>query len=396
LKGPLHGIRVVEMGNAIAGPLCASLLGDMGADVIKVEPLGKGDDSRRWGAQVNGESPYFIQYNRSKRSIALDVKHPRGKKVLEKLIRRSDVLVENFRPGTLANLGFSYPKLKKLNPRLVCCSVSGFGQTGPYRSLGGYDAIVQGMSGIMAVTGDKDDPPLRTGAPITDIAAALYASFSIALALYARNKSGKGQIIDVSLFESGVSTVAQWITINALTHARTPRFGNRYPLLAPYELFRTKDKAIVVAIGNDVLWKKLCDLIGKPELADDPRFRTNLDRIKGENRPALADLLQRVFLDKPASHWINSFWKEGIPAGPINRIEELASDEQLISRGAFSAVKHPTLGKIEVVSALPKLSGTPGRVAAPPPKLGEHTNEILRELGYTPQQAKRLKKEGVV
>jgi len=368
----------------------------MGAEVVKVEPPGRGDDSRRWGEQVQGESPYFIQYNRNKRSITLDVKREEGRKVFSKLVTKADVLVENFRPGTLGRLGFPYSKLKRLNRRLVYCSVSGFGRSGPYRNLGGYDATVQAISGLMDVTGAEDGPPLRVGVPITDIVAALYAAFSVAVALDSRNRSGRGQAIDVSLFEAGVFAVAQWITINSLTGKPVSRFGNRYPLLAPYELFDAADRPFVLAVGNDQLWLKLCGLIGRRDLVDDPRFRTNIERIRPENRSALNLMLEEVFREKTASEWVELLWREGIPAGRISRIAELALDPQLKSRHAFAAVRHSKLGRIRVVAAHPKLSLTPASVRRAPPLLGEHTDEVLAELGYSENQVAALRNKGVV
>jgi formyl-CoA transferase/CoA:oxalate CoA-transferase len=396
LKGPLDGVRVVEIGTAIAGPLCAALLGDMGADVVKVELPRRGDDSRMWGEQVQGESPYFIQYNRNKRSLALDLKGEEGKKILTKLLRGADVLVENFRAGTMAKLGFSYGRLSRINPRLVYCSISGFGQKGPYSSLGGYDAIVQAMSGLMAVTGEADGPPLRVGIPITDIIAALHAAYSVVLALFARGKTGKGQMIDVSLFESGVSAVAQWATISAMTGKAVGRFGNEYPLLSPYEVFDAQDRPIVVAVGNDQLWAKLCQLLGMEGLIDDPRFRSNPDRIKPENRRLLHDILAAAFAKRDASAWISLLWGEGIPAGMIKKVEELWEDPQLRHRGAFTKVKHSKLGPVHIVSTIPKLSMTPGKIRRASPTLGEHSEEILTELGYSKKQIQALRDKGVL
>ena len=390
MTGPLAGVKVIELGNAIAAPLCGSMLGDMGAEVVKIEPPGKGDDSRSWGDQVNGESPYFLQYNRNKRSVALDLKSRAGKEVLAKLIRRSDVLIENFRPGTMSKLGFSGGRIRSLNSSLVYCAVSGFGQTGPYARLGGYDSMIQAMSGVMAVTGEPERDPLRVGAPITDIVAALTAAFSVASALYERRRSKKGQSVDVSLFESGLSIVAQWVTITSLTGRQFQRFGNVYPLLAPYELFKTADSELVLAIGNDVLWLKLCGILGLEEEARDPRFKTNPERIRPENRRALTATLSAKFLEHSTSHWIRVFWKEGIPAAPVNSVEDLPKDPQLRSRGAFAKAHIKSLGDVELVFAVPRLSSTPASLRLPPPALGEHTSEVLKELGYRPAQIRSM------
>lgn len=396
LEAALSDIRVVELGSAVAVPLSSSILGSLGADVIKVEVPSGGDDSRRWGRQVGGESPYFIQYNGDKRSIALDIKTPDGQKVLKKLIERADVLVENFRPGTMKKLGFPYPVLRRLNARLVYCSISGFGQTGPYRNLGGYDAIIQAMCGLMAVTGEADGPPLRVGTPITDIVAALYATLSILVALKVRERTGIGQAIDVSLFESGVSTIAQWITIVMLSGNHVDRFGNRYPLLAPYEVFKASDRPMVVAVGNDEMWARLCKLIGHEEIFDDPRFRTNGDRIRPANREVLTGILQAAFSKRSSTEWMAGFRRQGIPASRINTVEELWDDPQLKARSTFARVMHKRLGRLRIVSALPKFSETPPAVRRAAPILGEHSDEILEELGYTQRRIQELRRKMVV
>ncbi|TLX97508.1 MAG: CoA transferase [Thaumarchaeota archaeon] len=395
-SGPLEGIRVLELGTAVAGPLCAALLGDMGADVIKIEAPDHGDDSRRWGTTVKGESPYFVQYNRDKRSIALDIRREEGRAILLKLVRRSDVLIENFRAGTMKRLGLSYPLLRRLNRKIVYCSVSGFGQTGPYSRLGGYDAIIQALSGLMSVTGEANGPPLRVGVPITDILAALYAAFSVTLALLARHRTKSGQLIDVSLFESGVSAVSQWITISNLTGATVRRFGNSYPLLAPYELFQTKDRPIVVAVGNDELWAKLCRIIEREDLVSDPRFRSNPDRIIPANREILTGILQQALIKRPSDSWVIALRDVGIPAGVINSVEDVAHDPQLRARGDFAEVNHSMLGKVEIVAALPKFSDTSGRIRLPSPLLGEHTDEVLRELGLSRREILGLRKSGII
>jgi crotonobetainyl-CoA:carnitine CoA-transferase CaiB-like acyl-CoA transferase len=396
LKGPLTGIKVVELGSAIASPLCSALLGDMGADVVKIEPPGRGDDSRRWGEKVRGESPYFLQYNRNKRSAALDIRKAEGRKAVLRLIARSDVLIENFRPGTMKKLSLAYSSVHRVNPRLVYCSVSGFGQTGPYRQRGGYDAIIQAISGLMSITGEGDGPPMRVGVPITDIIAALYAAYAVALALLRREGTGVGEQIDVSLFESGVSAIAQWISIYSLTGKPTKRFGNRYPLLAPYELFDTKDRPIVVAVGNDDLWGRLCRLIGRDELVNDHRFKTNNDRIVPENRAVLTEILEGIFKTESAGAWEGKLRKSGIPVGIINSIEDLAKDPQLIARKSFAPMIHSALGKVSLFLGLPRFSGVAVRIRRASPRLGEHTEEILRELGYSKKQIAKMRQENII
>jgi crotonobetainyl-CoA:carnitine CoA-transferase CaiB-like acyl-CoA transferase len=396
LKGPLSGINVVELGSAIASPLCSALLGDMGAEVVKVEPPGRGDDARRWGEKVGGESPYFLQYNRNKRSVTLDIRKEAGRKALLRLIKRSDVLVENFRPGTMKRLSLSYGRVHRANPRLVYCSVSGFGQTGPYRQQGGYDAIIQAISGLMSITGEENGSPMRVGVPITDILAALYAAYAVGLALLRRERTGVGEHIDVSLFESGVSAVAQWIAISSQTGEPPKRFGNRYPLLAPYELFETKDRPMVVAVGNDELWARLCRLIGRGDLISDSRFKTNIDRIAPENRIALTKILRESFLRRSAADWEARMKNTGIPIGVINSVDDLIRDPQLKARRAFVPMQHSSLGEVTLFLGLPKFSGASARIRRASPLLGEHTSEILGELGYSKKQIVKMQQEHIV
>jgi CoA:oxalate CoA-transferase len=394
--GPLKGITVVELGSAIAAPMCGMLLGDMGAEVIKIESPGKGDESRHWGELVQGQSPFFLQYNRNKRSLTLNLRTAAGRAILLKLLAGADVLLENFRPGTMAKMGASYEQVSVMNPRLIYCSISGFGQTGPYSRLGGYDAIIQAMSGVMSVNGEPGGTPLRVGLPITDILAAQSAAYAVALAIVARERTGRGQELDVSLFESGLTAVAQWVTISKLTGKPTRRFGNKYPILAPYEPFPTKDQPIMVAVANEALWRTFCRTIGREELVEDPRFRTNALRTIPENRESLAREVEATFRDRTAGEWIEALWGAGVPAGPINGVEYLPKDPQLVARGAFATVSNPVVGDVDIVAAMPKLSGTPGGVHRPPPTLGQHSSELLAELGLSAEEIARLRSENVV
>jgi crotonobetainyl-CoA:carnitine CoA-transferase CaiB-like acyl-CoA transferase len=395
-KGPLSGIKVVEIGNAVAGPLCTALLGDLGATVVKIEQPGKGDDSRKWGEQVKGESPYFIYYNRNKLSVTLNLKKRQGIKIMKEIVSDSDVFVENLRPGAIAKLGLSYSSVKKINKSIIYCSVSGFGQSGPYRDYGGYDAIVQAMCGVMAVTGEKDGPPMRVGFPVTDIAAAMFAAISIVASLFYREKTGKGQYIDVSLFEAGVSLVGQWLMINMLTGKRVERFGNSYPLLSPYEVFKARDREIVIAVGNDQLWGRLCNILGRKDLIDDERFRTNLDRIKEENRKELFRIIQSELERENAEFWVEKMIKEGIPCSLIKNVEELKSDPQLIARDVFMKVKHFSLGTIPYVFPLPKMSPAGPELRKPAPTLGEDTLTFLIKIGLSKSMIEKLRMEGII
>jgi len=372
------------------------LLGEMGADVIKIEAPGKGDDSRQWGAQLKGESLYFLHYNKNKRSCALDLKTTGGREAFLRLVKRSDVVVENFRPGVMGKLGLSYRQLKQTNSRLIYCAVSGFGQTGPYSQLGGYDAIVQGMSGIMSVTGEPDGEPLRVGLPITDIVAALYAAFSVALALFWREKTGRGQFVDISLLEAGVGAMGQWVSVFAGTGEIPRRFGNKYPLISPYEPIETRDGHIMVAVGNEELWKSFCRIIGRSDLLEDPRFATNLERIRPENRRQLIETLTDTLRRDTAEAWIAKLWAGGVPAGPINSVDRLLQDPHLLERGLFVDVEHPRVGRLRTVGVVPKFELTQGSVKSAAPLLGQHTREVLKEVGYDDEEIDRMARESMI
>jgi len=396
VNGPLSGIRVLEFGSAVAAPLCGAILAEMGADVIKVEGVDKPDDARNWGKMVKGESLYFLHYNRNKRSLAVNLKDVRGREIVLKLVERSDCVVENFRPGVMERLGLSYSFLRGLNERLVYCSISGFGQTGPYSQLPGYDVIVQGMSGLMSVTGEAEGPPLRVGVPIIDILTALNAAMAVCAALFVREKTGRGQFIDVSLLETGVMAMGQWLS-GYLGAGEVPhRFGNRYPPLAPYEPFNVKDGWIIVAVGNEEHWRKLCTLIGRDDLLRDERFKTNQSRIRPENRAALAAELEKTLTGRTVGEWLKVFWEEGVPAGPINTIREIASDPHLSVRKAFTELTHPVLGNVKFIRCTPVFNDTPTSVKTPAPTHGQHTDAILRDLGYTEDQIKLLEGQGVI
>lgn len=391
---PLDDLVVVDLTRALAGPYCTMMLADLGARVIKVESPEGGDDTRGWGPPfVQGESAYFMSVNRNKESVALNLKHPEGLRVLHRLLERADVLVENFRPGVMERLELDYPRLRERYPRLVYCSISGFGQSGPYREKPAYDLILQGMGGIMGITGEEDGPPVKVGVAVADICAGMFAAFGILAALRVRERTGRGQWVDAALLDGQVA----WLTYAAANYFATgenpTRMGSAHPNLCPYQAFRTQDGYLNVAVGSEAIWKRFCEAVD-PQLAEDPRFRTNPDRVR--NRSQLIPLLQARFRERPTREWIRILDEAGVPNGPIYAISEVFSDPQTLHRQMRVEVEHPRAGRVTVTGVPVKFSDTPGSVRTPPPLLGQHTRAVLRELGYTDEDVVRLEREGAV
>jgi formyl-CoA transferase/CoA:oxalate CoA-transferase len=383
---PLHGLKVVDLTRVLAGPFCAMLLGDMGADVIKVEEPAEGDDARQWGPFVGeGWSAYFVGVNRSKRSLALDLKSASGRGVLGRLLAQADVLIENFRPGSLARLGFGYDEVHALNARLVYCSISGYGRTGPRRHLPGYDPIVQAESGFMDITGTPDGPPVRTGIATADYLAALYAFGGILLALRDRDRTGCGQHVDIGLYDAVFSTLSMPAGILQATGVTPRRMGNQHPAIAPYETLQARDGSLMIAAGNQRLWKQLCEAIGLPHLVADDRFRTNADRVR--NRTELKALLEAALSAFTVVELPERLQAAGVPCGRVRTIAEALADPQVEARQMLLDFGDPALAGLRVVGNPIKLSDHPQQAVRRPPRLGEHTREILEELGYTEAEA---------
>ncbi len=392
---PLENIKVLDLSRALAGPYCTLMLADMGADVLKIEQPGRGDDTRGWGPPfVNGESAYFLSVNRNKKSLTLNLKEEEGKKIFYSLSETADVIVENFRPGTTEKLGVSYEDIRNLSERIVYCSISGFGQSGPYKLRPGYDLILQGMGGLMTMTGEEKRPPVKIGVAITDIAAGMFAAYGILAALYTREKTGKGQYVDISMLDCQVS----WLTYQAgnffATGVSPKRLGSAHPTIVPYQAFETKSGYINVAVGSEKLWQNFCSAVGHEELTDDPKYKTNRDRV--ENRKELISLLQKIFSEKPTEEWLKAFHERGVPAGPIYTFDQIFSDPQVLHRNMLVEMDHPVAGEIKQTGVPVKLSETPGSIELPPPLLGEHTEEILRRLNYTDSETKVLREKGVI
>jgi len=371
------------------------LMADMGAEVIKVEPPPFGDDSRQWGPPfIGGISTYFLSVNRNKKSLGLNLKSKEGRAILHKLIERADVLLENFRPGVLDRLGFGYEAVTKLNPRTIYCSVSGFGHTGPYRDRPGYDVIAQGESGMMDLTGYPDGPPAKLGASLADIVAGLYAFNGICLALLARQKTGKGQHVDVSLLDGMVSTLAYHALIYLSTGRSPTRAGTRHPSIVPYECFQTKDGFVNIAVTNQKQWENFCEALGFPEIAHDDRFETMKARLS--NYGILRPMIDRVVSMMSRTEVIKAMSGVGIPAGPINSVGEILEDPHIHAREMVAELTHPQYGPLRVLGIPIKLSDTPGIVENAPPMFGEHNREVLQKMGFSEKEMAGLESSGVL
>jgi crotonobetainyl-CoA:carnitine CoA-transferase CaiB-like acyl-CoA transferase len=375
---PLEGLKVVDLTRVLAGPFCAMLLGDMGADVIKIEEPEAGDDARGWAPFVGSWSAYFLGVNRNKRSLALDLRTPDDADVLRRLLGEADVFIENFKPGSLAKLGFGFDATHALNPRLVYCSISGYGRTGPRQHLSGYDPIVQAESGFMDITGTPDGPPVRTGIAMTDYLTALYAFGGILLALRDRDRTGKGQLVDIALFDSVLSTLSMPVGILQATGQSPRRMGNDHAAIAPYETLRAKDGMAMIAAANPRLWKQLCAALGRNDLLEDPRFRTNTERV--QHRTALKAELERVLSTMTVDEVVDRMERAAVPCGRVRTIAEALGDPQVEARQMMLDLDDPELTDFRVLGNPIKLSAHPRVAARRPPRLGEHTQSIRAEL----------------
>jgi len=407
MAGPLSGIRVLDLSRVLAGPWAGQNLADLGAEVIKIERPEVGDDSRAFGppwvkdaeGRETKDSAYFTSANRGKKSLTVNLSQPRGQALVRELAAKSDVLLENYKFGDLARYGLGYEDLKKINPRLIYCSVTGFGQTGPYRERPGYDFMIQGMGGMMSVTGEPDGAPgggpQRAGVPIADIITGMYASIAICAALAHRAQSGAGQRLDLALLDSQIALLAYQNTNYFATGKAPARIGNLHPNIVPYQPFRASDGEVILACGNDNLFRKFCEAAGCAVLATDPRFATNGKRV--ENRKELTRLLGEIFAKRTKKEWVDLLDAAGVPNGPINDIAQVFAEPQVKARGVKIEVEHPVAGRMPMVASPMRFSATPLEHKRPPPLLGEHTEEVLREvLGKTADEIARLRAQGAV
>ncbi len=388
---------MLDLSRVLAGPYCTMILGDLGADVIKVEAPGLGDDTRHWGPPFarGGESAYFLCVNRNKRSLTLNLKSAQGQEILRQLIRQSDILIENFKVGTLEKWGLDYETLQQLHPGLIYCTITGYGYTGPYRNLPGYDFIIQAQGGVMSITGPGQGEPYKVGVAIADITAGLFACNAVLAALFEHQRTGRGQRIDISLLDTQVAWLAN-VGSNYLVSGEKPeRYGNAHPNIVPYQTFTAADGYFALAVGNDSQWRQFCSEVGKQEWAEDPRFITNAERVK--NRKILIPLLDELFSGAEISHWLAVLEKIGVPCGRINSVEQVMSDPQVRERGMVIDVEHPTAEKVKMVASPLKIPTAPVVVRLPPPMLGEHSEEILGELlGYSQQAIQHLRETQVI
>ncbi len=393
----LADLKVLDLSRVLAMPYCSMMLGDLGADIIRVERPGVGDETRHWGPPWAGElSAYYLCTNRNKKAITVDLKKKEGQEIVRRLAERSDILLENFLPGDLAKMNLGYEDIKALNPRIIYASVTGYGQNGPYRDLPGFDFILQAQGGLMSIIGEEEGPPMKVGVAIVDITTGLFACSAILAALHYREQTGVGQHIDMALLDAQVAWLANQASTYLVSGKVPRRMGNAHPNIVPYETFLTKDGIyIALGVGNDNQWRKFCKLAGIEPLMDDPQYATNPKRV--ENRKKLVPLLQEVFLRKDSKEWLQLLGGAEIPVGPINTIDRVFADPQVLARQMLVEMEHPKVGKFKLVGSPLKLSETPVQYRIPPPLLGEHTEEVLRNvLGYDTETIARLRVAKVI
>jgi crotonobetainyl-CoA:carnitine CoA-transferase CaiB-like acyl-CoA transferase len=404
--GALDGVRVLDLSRVLAGPWCTQTLADLGADVIKVERPGSGDDTRGWGppflkdreGRDTAEAAYYLGTNRNKRSVTVDLARPEGQALIRRLALQCDVVVENFKVGDMARYGLDADSLRALNPRLVYCSITGFGQTGPYRDRAGYDYAIQGIGGLMSVTGERDDlpggGPQKVGVAVADLFTGLYATVAILAALRHRDATGQGQAIDMALLDTQVAMLAN-LGANYLVTGQPPkRAGNAHQNIVPYQVFEVADGHLILAVGNDGQFAKFCEVAGRPDLAADPRYAKNADRVR--HRAELVPLLAGLMKQRPKAEWLAALEAAKVPCGPINHLGEVFADPQVRARGMVTTLEHPLAGPLPLVASPIKLSATPPTARRAPPLLGQHTDEVLAELGLDEQERRRLREQGVV
>ncbi len=403
----LEHLRVLDLTRVLAGPWCTQLLADLGADVVKIERPGSGDDTRAWGPPYlsdptgldTSEAAYYLSANRGKRSVTVDISKPEGQQLVRRLAAAADVVVENYKVGQLAKYGLDYARLSEVNPRLIYCSITGFGQDGPYKDRAGYDFIIQAMGGFMSITGERDDlpggGPQKAGVAVSDLMTGMYSTVAILAAVAQRSRSGVGQYIDMALFDTMIAMLAN-MNMNYLTTGKAPgRAGNAHQNIVPYQVFAAADGHVVIAVGNDSQYAKFCEIAGRPDLAADPRFASNAGRVR--NRAALVPLLEAIVRDRPAAFWAEKLEAAGVPCGPINSIAQALGDPQAVARGIRVDLPHPVGGTVPLVGMPIRMSGSSPNYERPPPLLGQHTDEVLRELaGMDAGEIAALRARGVV
>ena len=391
---PLENIKVVDLTRTLAGPFCTQNLADMGADIVKIEEPNDGDETRKWPPIWNGESTQFLSFNRNKRSLSVNLKSDEGLAIVKKLAAGADIMIESFRAGTLARFGLGYDDIRAVNPDIIYCTISGYGRTGPMASKPGYDLIIQAYSGLMHLTGEPDGAPQRVGFSLVDLFTGMLAFGSIVTALYHRDQTGEGQLIDAALLDGQVAAMSYHATGYIGTGVEPHRLGSGHPSLVPYQSFPASDGYFILGVANPNLWERFCHAIGHPELKDDPKFATNPDRVA--HRAEMIDLLNGVFATNTVAHWVKVIDDAGVPVGPINKTSDVVADAQVKARDMFLPIDHPNVPDLRVPNSPIKLQGTPARLRRPPPLLGQHNDEVLAELGYAAADIAVLKNAGVI